>query len=203
MSANHGLFKDRDSQLVSDCSTSSSLGSRSQQTLHRREVQAEVEEQWDQDSMDTSDVGANTSGPFFIHGGAVLGSVFLSLSPPTSVQYRAGLPAQHPDDLDVVPSPKKHKRPSKEKRLRFQQLVDDLKVRVRQELENFNVDDIPLPKCLADDPKTVAHMKSMMGNYRDQILAGVEVPDLDAKQFNTMAPQDPKVTLPFNFVLSL
>jgi len=152
--------------------------------------------------MDASDVGTDTSGPFFIHGGSLSGSVFLSLSPPTSVQYWAGLPAQQRDDLDVEPSPKKHKRPCKGKRLRFRQLIDDLKIKVRQELENFNVDDIALPKIMADDPKAVARVKSMMGNYRDQVLAGVQVPDLDAKQFTAMAPQDCNVPLPFDVVLS-
>jgi len=141
--------------------------------------------------------------PFFVHGGVVSGSVFLSLSPPTSVHYMAGSPAQHPYNLDVEPVPKKHLRPCKGKRLRFRKLIDNLKVKVRQELENFDVDDITLPMSIANDPKTVARVKSMMGNYRDQVLAGIAVPDLDANDLKMIAKQGPNMSLPCDIEMSL
>jgi len=64
-----------------------------------------------------------------------------------------------------------------------------LKVKVRQERENFDVDHMPLPQGVANDPRAVARVKFMMGRYRDQVLAGVEVPDLDAKVFDMRARQ--------------
>jgi len=191
-----------DSGLDSDCSTASSFTGLHKQHTHKYKGFS-AEEQWHQDSMDVPDVCSNTRCPIFIHGGEVPGSVFLSLSSSTSEQLRAGFSAQQPDDLDMQPVPKKHLRPCKGKRLRFRKLIDHLKDKVRRELEHFDVEDIPLPSCMANDPKTVARVKAMMSNYRDQVLAGVEVPDLDAKQFRLTAKQGPEVPLQFDDEVSL
>jgi len=191
LSAAYNIFKRGDSPLDSDGSTRSSLSSIHQQFLqsYKNGVYS-VEEKWDQDSNDTSDNDTKTLTPLFIYGGSIPGSVFLSASSPTFLQFEDEDPSfslQQTEALEVQPGQRKHLRPCKGKRERFRKVIDHLKEKVRQELGSFDVDHIPLPKCMANDPKTVDRVKSMMVHYRDQVLAGVEVPDLDAKLFKMRA----------------
>jgi len=174
-----------DCSMDSDCSTMSSLPSVHEQLQHSyRERVFSGESKSDPDSNGASDIDTDTTTPLFIYGGLVPGSVFLSVSSPSFLQY-ANLcpyfPQQQAQDFEVQAVQKKHTRPCKEKRERFRKVIDHLKVKVRQERENFDVDHIPLPQGLANDPKAVARVKFMMGHYRDQVLAGVEVPDLDSR----------------------
>jgi len=76
---------------------------------------------------------------------------------------------------------KPKKRPSKGKRLMFHKMIDELKERVRQEKENFDVESIQLASNIAIHDDTLAKIKTMMAKYREQVLENVDVPDLDAK----------------------
>jgi len=78
---------------------------------------------------------------------------------------------------------KKHRRPCKGKRLRFHKMIDELKERVRQEQENFDVESIQLASHITIHDNTLAKIKTMMAKYREQVLANVDVPGLDAKPF--------------------
>jgi len=75
---------------------------------------------------------------------------------------------------------KRHRRPCKCKRLQFRKMIDDLKARVQQEQEDFDVESIQLASNLAIHDDTLAKLKTMMARYREQVLAKVDVPDLDA-----------------------
>jgi len=182
-----------DCSMDSDCSTRSSLPSVHEKFQHSyRERVFSCESKSSQDSNGASDIDTDTTTPLFIYGGLVPGSVFLSVSSPSFLQYANQwpyFPEQQPQDLYVQQEQKKHTRPCKEKRERFRKVIDHLKVKVRQERENFDVDHMPLPQGVANDPRAVARVKFLMGRYRDQVLAGVEVPDLDAKVFDMRARQ--------------
>jgi len=200
------MFSVGDCSLDSDCSTMSSLPSIHEQLLHSyRNGVYSGEAKSDQDSNGASDIDTDTTTPLFIYGGLVPGSVFLSFSSPSFLQstYQKPSFSEQPEDIDVQPAQKKHTRPCKEKRERFRKVIDHLKVKVRQERENFDVDHIPLPKGLATDSKAVARVKSMMGHYRDQVLAGVDVPDLDAQVFNMRTKQAYKVLQALDMEVSL
>jgi len=85
-------------------------------------------------------------------------------------------------DVSTQGARKKHWRPCKGRRERFRKVIDDLKDKVRNELGEFDVDNISLPDHMAD-AKTVVRVKCMMERYKHQVLQGV-VPDLDVKEFN-------------------
>jgi len=60
-------------------------------------------------------------------------------------------------------------------------MIDELKGRVQQEQEHFDVESIQLAGDIAIRDDTLAKIKTMIAKYREQVLANVDMPDLDAK----------------------
>jgi len=154
----------------SDGSTASSVGAQRAwpMQVYPRSVQ------WDQDPLDDSDSDEEYGYrrmpflPQHIHNDTVGRSALQGLVPEQEKNKNTN-------------TSKKYRRPCKGKRLQFRKMIDELKERVQQEQEHFDVESIQLASDIAIRDDTLAKIKTMIAKYREQVLANVDVPDLDAK----------------------
>jgi len=185
-----GITMSCNSPVASDCSTECDINDWIKNSRSHSQVDG-----WD---LDTDHVSKEEEfAPYYIHGNPGAGGVSLSPFRPEVVQYvhqgtsylehtvqeqikAKRLTSTTQNDDPETGSQKKHFRPCKGKRDRFRKVIDHLKDKVHEELEDFDLDNIELPKFMACDLKTIDRVKSMMEGYQRQVLQGL-LPDLDAK----------------------
>jgi len=221
LSFTHVFTKDGDSLSESECSTRS--GDRECATHHYRFEVYSVEETWGQDPLDGSDSDAESGiyslsstpdepladfdCPSLFTPGVMPDPHQDARCPSYAAQDQQANHSgnsdaeQNESDFAVQNAHKRNMRPCKAKRDKFRKFIDHLKIKVRLELENFDIDSVELPSGVAHDPKAVARVRSMMERYQREVLQGV-LPDLDAIASRKSATKSSGVPLHLAMYLS-